>query len=88
MEHASHPEIVRRLRQAQGQLAGILEMFAAQRPCGELAQQLQAVESLVHGAKRSLIQDHMEHCIGDALGDGRLSAEAALREFKTLSKYL
>jgi DNA-binding FrmR family transcriptional regulator len=88
MRHASHPEIVKRLKQAQGQLACVLAMFADGRSCMELAQQLQAVESIVHMSKRTLIHDHMEHCIGDALGEGGLSAEQALREFKTLSKYL
>ena len=41
-------------------------MFDEGRSCLELAQQIQAVESVVHSAKRSLIQDHMEHCLGDA----------------------
>jgi hypothetical protein len=30
----------------------------------------------------------MEHCIGDAVGAGGMSAAQALREFKALSKYL
>lgn len=30
----------------------------------------------------------MEHCIGDAVGEDGMSAERALREFKSLSKYL
>ena len=88
MKHASHPEIVRRLKQAHGQLAAILKMFDEGRSCLELAQQIQAVESVVHSAKRSLIQDHMEHCLGDAAARDELSAKEALREFKTLSNYL
>ncbi|MBV9740516.1 MAG: metal-sensing transcriptional repressor [Hyphomicrobiales bacterium] len=88
MKHISHPEIVKRLKQAHGQLASVLAMFADGRSCTELAQQLQAVESIIRTSKRTLIHDHMEHCIGDALGEGGLSADAALREFKTLSKYL
>ena len=88
MQHASHPEIIRRLRQAHGHLASILAMFEEKRSCMELAQQLQAVESAVHNAKRTLIQDHMEHCIGDAVGHGGIDAEQALREFKALAKYL
>jgi DNA-binding FrmR family transcriptional regulator len=88
MQHASHPDIVKRLRQAQGHLATILTMFAEGRSCMDLAQQLQAVESTLHVAKRTMIQDHMEHCIGDALGDGGIGGEQALREFKALSKYL
>jgi len=88
MKHASHPKIVRRLKQAHGQIAAILKMFDEGRSCLELAQQIQAVESVVHSAKRSLIQDHMEHCLGDAAARDEISAKEALREFKTLSNYL
>jgi DNA-binding FrmR family transcriptional regulator len=88
MKHTSHPDIIKRLKQAQGQLSSLLTMFDDGRSCMDLAQQLQAVESIIHTAKRTLIQDHMEHCIGDAVGDGGMSAQQALREFKALSKYL
>lgn len=88
MQHSSHPEIVKRLKQAHGQLASILAMFADGRSCMDLAQQLQAVESIVHLAKRAMIQDHIEHCIGDALSQGGMTAKQALSEFKSLSKYL
>jgi DNA-binding FrmR family transcriptional regulator len=88
MHHASQAEITKRLKQAQGQLASILTMMADGRPCVDLAQQLQAVESVIHNAKRTLIHDHMEHCIGDAVGEGGISREQALREFKILAKYL
>ena len=39
-------------------------------------------------AKRTLIEDHMEHCIGDGVADGGKSAKAALAEFKALARYL
>lgn len=88
MKHASHPEIIRRLRQAHGQIASVIKMFEDERSCLELAQQLQAVESIIHSAKRTLIQDHMEHCIADAAVEDAESAKQALNEFKSLSKYL
>ena len=88
MQHASHPEIVKRLKQAHGHLATILTMFAEGRSCPELAQQLQAVESTLAGAKRALIHDHMEHCIADAVAEGGMSGDQAMREFKALAKYL
>lgn len=88
MKHASHPDVIKRLRQAHGHLATILTMFEENRSCPELAQQLQAVESTIHNAKRTLIQDHMEHCIGDAGENGGIDAGQALREFKALAKYL
>ena len=88
MKHASHPDIIAKLKQAQGQIGSIIAMMAEGRSCMELAQQLQAAESIIHLAKRSLIQDHMEHCIADAASQGGTIARQALSEFKTLSKYL
>ena len=88
MKHASHPDIVKRLKQAHGQIGAILKMFEEERSCLDLAQQMQAVESVIHSAKRTLIQDHMEHCLGDAAAHETISAKEALREFKALSKYL
>ena len=59
-----------------------------QRPCVDLAQQLHAVESAISNAKRELIQDHIEHCLGDGLDSGDMTGKTALREFKSLAKYL
>jgi len=88
MKHASHPDIIAKLKQAQGQIGSIVAMMAEGRSCMELAQQLQAAESIVHLAKRALIQDHMEHCIADAASEGGKAAREAMAEFKILSKYL
>jgi uncharacterized protein len=88
MKHDSHPEIIARLKQAHGHIGGILTMLADGRPCADLAQQLQAVESVIRSAKRTLIQDHMEHCIADAAQLGGAASQLALREFKSMSKYL
>jgi DNA-binding FrmR family transcriptional regulator len=35
-----------------------------------------------------LIQDHIDHCLEDATGRGGREANAALTEFKALTKYL
>lgn len=88
MKHTSHPNVLKRLKQAHGHLAAVITMMEAARPCAELAQQLHAVESAVHTAKRTLIQDHMEHCIGDALEGGDTTSNGALGNFRTLAKYL
>ena len=92
MKHASHADIVVRLKRAHGHLASVLTMFAEGRSCLDLSQQLHAVEKAVGNAKRELIHDHIEHCLAegdsaDGGGDG-IDVRAALREFKSLSKYL
>ncbi|MDI6652912.1 metal-sensing transcriptional repressor [Gluconobacter japonicus] len=85
MKHKTH---VQSLKQAHGHLAKILEMMTEERPCGELVQQIQAVESTIHNAKRRLIQDHLEYCIVDEVANGNMCREAAIREFSALAKYL
>ena len=88
MKHESLSEIIARLKQAQGQVGSIIAMMAEGRSCLDIAQQLQAAESIIHLAKRNLIQDHMEHCIADAASEGGKAAREAMTEFRTLSKYL
>jgi DNA-binding FrmR family transcriptional regulator len=88
MKHHSHPDISKRLKRAHGHLASVIEMIEAGRPCTDLAQQLFAVESAITNAKRELIHDHMEHCLGDGIRAAEMTSEAALAEFRTLAKYL
>lgn len=88
MKHTSHPEILKRLKRAHGHLAAVITMLEEERSCIELAQQIHAVENAIGNAKRELIQDHMEHCIGDGIGAGEMNPRAALREFKALAKYV
>ena len=86
MKHASHPEIVKRLKRAHGHLAGVLGMFEEGRPCVELAQQLHAVESAISNAKRELIHDHIENCLDETADAG--NSRTALKELKILARYL
>lgn len=86
--HQSHPDIIKRLKRAHGHLASVIDMIEAGRSCIDLAQQLHAVEGAIANAKRTLIQDHMEHCLGDGVEAGGMTAKIALSEFKALAKYL
>lgn len=86
MKHTSHPEIITRLKKAHGHLAGVLAMFADDRSCVDLAQQLHAVEGAISKAKRELIHDHIEHCLEDETGGQ--SSRTAMKELKLLAKYL
>jgi Metal-sensitive transcriptional repressor len=54
--HRTHPEVVRRLRRAEGHLRSTIVMIETGRPCVELAQKLHAVEKAIAEAKRSRLQ--------------------------------
>ena len=83
--HKTHPAIIPRLRRAEGHLRAVVAMIEGGKSCVDLAQQLHAVEAAVAKAKKELIRDHIEHCLGDGQ---RLDVKAAIRELKQLSKYL
>ncbi len=84
--HATHPAIVKRLKRANGHLASVIKMIEGAQPCADIAQQLHAVEKAVQQAKRTLIQDHIDHCLDDALTGSNDSRVAT--EFKAIAKYL
>jgi len=86
--HQSHPEIIKRLKRAAGHLAGVIEMIESGRPCLELAQQLHAVESAIANAKRTLIHDHLDHCLEQAVGPATRAERAPIEAFKQITKYL
>jgi DNA-binding FrmR family transcriptional regulator len=86
--HETHPEIVKRLKRADGHLKGIIEMIETGRPCIEIAQQLQAVEKAIGQAKKTLIQDHLDHCLEDVVGPLPRDQRRSIDEFKLITKYL
>lgn len=86
--HKTHPEIVKRLRRANGHLRGIVEMIEAGRPCLDIAQQLQAVEKAVAQAKKTLIQDHLDHCLEEVVGPLARGQRRSIDEFREIAKYL
>ncbi len=90
MRHESHPDVINRLKRADGHLQKIVRMMEEGRPCAELAQQLHAVEKAVGQAKRILIQDHVDHCLEESLNGETdpKTARALIGEFKGLTKYL
>lgn len=86
--HTTHPEIIKRLRRAEGHLKSVIAMLEGARPCLDIAQQLQAVESAVGNAKRTLVHDHIDHCLEQAVRDRSRSVRDNVREFKAIAKYL
>ena len=86
--HQSHPNIVKRLKRAEGHIRRVITMFDEGRKCVDLAQQLYAVEKAISEARRQLIHDHVDHCL-DAAANGKGGASASVvSEFKAISRYL
>jgi DNA-binding FrmR family transcriptional regulator len=88
MPHRTHPDIVKRLKRADGHLHMVITMIEEGRPCLELAQQLQAIENAIDNAKKALIHDHIAHCLDRSSKISGQTKRAALRELREITKYL
>ncbi len=87
-KHPQHPDIVKRLKRAEGHLRAVVAMLEDGRECLDVAQQLHAVELAVAKAKKTLIHDHIDHCLSEASGSDRRHARDPISEFKEITKYL
>jgi DNA-binding FrmR family transcriptional regulator len=63
-------------------------MIEGGRRCLDIAQQLSAVEKAITNAKRTLIQDHLDHCLEETVGPLPRDQRQSIDEFKTITKYL
>ncbi len=63
-KHTTHPDLAKRLKRANGHLQHVIAMIDTGKSCLEIATQLRAVEKAVSSAKRVLIHDHIDHCLG------------------------
>lgn len=86
--HSSHPDIINRLKRAEGHIKSIIKMLEENRGCLDIAQQLHAVEKSITNAKKTLVHDHIDHCLNHAINDNKIDSNEALKEFKDITKYL
>ncbi|WP_423459502.1 metal-sensing transcriptional repressor [Ottowia sp. VDI28] len=83
--HETHAAIVKRLKRANGHLASVIQMIEGGRECLDIAQQLQAVEKAISQAKKTLVQDHIDHCLEHAIADaGKAGARSLVAPAKLL----
>jgi DNA-binding FrmR family transcriptional regulator len=67
-------------------LVKVIEMIENETDCMKVAQQLQAVSSAIITAKKTYIQDHVEHCLAEAKDQRAFNSK--IKEFKEITKYL
>jgi DNA-binding FrmR family transcriptional regulator len=65
-------QVLTRLRRIEGQVRGIHKMVEADRYCIDVLTQVAAVKAALESVSLTLLNDHMEHCVADAIqsGDG------------------
>ena len=69
-----------RLKRIEGQVRGINQMVENDRYCIDVLQQIAAVTRALQGVALRLLDDHLAHCVVNAVRAGGDEKEAKLRE--------
>ena len=72
--------IVKRLHRIEGQVRGIERMVDEDRYCIDILTQISALTSALRSVALGLVDDHLKHCVVDAVKLGDDAGEAKIRE--------
>jgi len=69
--------LIKRLHRIEGQVRGIEKMVDEDRYCIEILTQIGAVSTALESVAVKLLEDHVRHCVTDAIasGDAEMAAE-------------
>jgi len=67
--------VLQRMARPEGQIRGIRRMLEDDRDCPEVLNQMTAARAALVKAARTVFEDHMDHCIRDALHQGRANEQ-------------
>ncbi len=76
--HESKKNVVNRLARAIGHLEKVKRMVEDDCDCAEVLVQIAAVRAAIENAGKVILQDHIQHCIVDAVEEGDDQAIASL----------
>ena len=76
--HESKKNVVNRLARAIGHLENVKRMVEDDCDCAEVLIQIAAVRAAIENTGKVILQDHIQHCIVDAVEEGDDQAIASL----------
>jgi DNA-binding FrmR family transcriptional regulator len=76
-----HDEAARRLKTAEGHIAGIRRMLDEEAYCIDVIRQIQAVQGALHKASKIILDEHLHSCVITAVqGEDPAERERVLQE--------
>lgn len=73
-------DYLKRLRRVEGQVRGIQKMVDADTYCIDVLTQISAINRALQAVSIGLLEDHLSHCVSDAVGSGGTEAQDKIRE--------
>jgi DNA-binding FrmR family transcriptional regulator len=76
----SKQDHLRRLRRIEGQARGLQRMIEDDKYCIDILTQVSATTSALQSFALSLLEEHMAHCVAEAVQNGGAEAELKVKE--------
>ncbi|XVV06654.1 metal-sensitive transcriptional regulator [Actinosynnema sp. CA-248983] len=73
-------DYLKRLRRVEGQVRGLQRMVENDEYCIDVLTQIAAATKALQAVSLGLIDEHLKHCVAEALTEGGENAEAKVRE--------
>ncbi|SDL12187.1 metal-sensitive transcriptional regulator [Tessaracoccus oleiagri] len=83
MSGTTKGDLFLRLRRIEGQIRGISKMVEEDRYCPEILDQVSAATRALERVALAILDDHVSHCVVEAVKLGGEEQEAKLREAST-----
>ncbi|MGD9621654.1 MAG: metal-sensitive transcriptional regulator [Mycolicibacterium sp.] len=77
---ANKENYAKRLRRIEGQVRGIAKMIDEDKYCIDVLTQISAVNSALQSVALGLLDEHLGHCVSDAVAAGGGRADAKIAE--------
>ena len=76
----SKDQLQARLRRVEGQIRGLQQMVEADRYCIDVLTQISAVTKALQSVALGMLDDHLRHCVADAVSAGGPEGDRKLAE--------
>ena len=76
-DHARHKGQLQRLKRIEGQTRGLVRMVEEERYCVDILTQIRAARAALKRVEESVLRDHVEHCVAEALRSGSRARQRA-----------
>ena len=71
---------IRRLRRIEGQVRGLQRMIENDEYCIDVLTQISAATRALQAVSLALLDEHLQHCVSQAISEGGDAADAKIRE--------
>jgi DNA-binding FrmR family transcriptional regulator len=77
---ANREQLLNRLRRVEGQVRGLQRMVEEDRYCIDVLTQIASATKALQSVAVTMLDDHVRHCVRDAIEQGPESADAKIEE--------